>query len=63
MNQQALSERNEIVAELDTVIRDLEAAANEVDGQRGIGAESCISVLRQTAAEYRRLRNRLATIS
>jgi hypothetical protein len=59
VNPQALSERNRIVAEIDSIIRELETIVGEIQGQKGIGVESCVASLRATAARYRGLRSSL----
>jgi len=60
LNPRANAERSKILAEIDLIVRDLEQVANEIQTQRGIGAEDCSSSLRSTAAKYRRLKAKLA---
>jgi len=62
VNPRALGEKNQIVAEIDSIIRELELVAGDVQGQRGIGAESCSASLRAVASKYRRLRSKLANL-
>lgn len=62
MNPRAQAERNHILAEIDTIVRELYSVASEVETQRGIGTEHCGVSLRSVAQKYQRLRNKLAAL-
>jgi hypothetical protein len=54
-----LAERNEIIAELNKISRELELAADDLRKYKGIGAEQCSSSLHQLSGKYQRIKHKL----
>lgn len=63
MNPAAARERDGIVMELNAVIRELETSAAQLSAEKGIGAEACMHALYSMADRYRRVRDRLRSIT
>ncbi|WP_415813603.1 hypothetical protein [Mesobacillus thioparans] len=53
------AERNEIIAELNRITRELELAAEDLRKCKGIGAEQCSSKLHQLSGKYQRIKHKL----
>ncbi|WLR55358.1 hypothetical protein LC048_24365 [Mesobacillus subterraneus] len=59
MKPEFLADRNEIIAELNKISRELELAADDLRRYKGIGAEQCSSSLNQLSGKYQRIKHKL----
>ncbi|RSD27085.1 hypothetical protein [Mesobacillus subterraneus] len=59
MKQSFSAQRNELIAELNRISRELQLAADDLRKCKGIGAENCSAKLHQLSGKYQRIKHKL----